>query len=349
MFCNKCGNELNEEDLFCPKCGNKVENQSKETKSFEQQGSEEYKSKLKLANDAADVFLKDGQHNIFRYNQICAMYGELEQIGSHIPSTYIDELDFFVKANLLDNGVYFNTVESFEKTFDEILRLALSNINTDEEKNALKLKYIKPKILSEYEEKLQNKKKKRKQEMRPFTSMFLGLLIIAGVFFVVAIVHSFIVNKKMENESKNSSYNYSSTNKVQYGDTKYESSIYGEKVVKAYYSKYGITSDIGKITSITESQFLEKDNYGRYAFKVTFKYNPENKAGDTMLDRESTKTVIAIYFLNLDDPDGLYIGVQNVRELYYTTWIKVLEDIKNGRTDCGGKWNSPLTIKFTSE
>ena len=349
MYCNKCGNELRKEDTFCPKCGNKVEFETKETISFEQQTSEEYKSKLKLANDAADMFLREEQHNIFKYNQVCAMYGEVEQIGAHIPSTYIDELDFFVKANLLDDGVFFNTVEKFEKVFDDLMRLALSNIKTDEEKNNLKIKYIKTKIMSEYEEKLQNKKKKRKKEMKPFTSVFLGLLIIASIFFVVAIVQSFIVNKKMESESKKSSYNYSSTNKVQYGDTKYENSIYGEKVVKAYYSKYGITSDIGKITSITESQFLEKDNYGRYAFKVTFRYNPENKAGDTMLDRESTKTVIAIYFLNLDDPDGLYVGVQNVQELYYTTWIKVLEDIKNGKTDCGGTWNSPLTIKFKSE
>lgn len=28
MYCNKCGNELKEDDLFCNKCGNKIEQES---------------------------------------------------------------------------------------------------------------------------------------------------------------------------------------------------------------------------------------------------------------------------------------------------------------------------------
>ena len=130
--------------------------------------------------------------------------------------------------------------------------------------------------------------------------------------------------------------------KIEYGSTKYENSKYGANVVKAYYNKYGSFSGVGKITSITNSEFLEKDNYGRYAFKVTFKYNPTNGNGTTMLDRESTKTVIAIYLLNLDNPDGLYVGTQNVK----TTMLN-WDTLKEYDDLCGGAWNTPITLNFT--
>lgn len=128
-----------------------------------------------------------------------------------------------------------------------------------------------------------------------------------------------------------------------YGSSRYEASIYGENVVKAYYSKYGgLTFDgVGKIISITKSEFLEKDNYGRYAFKVSFKYNPINGQGSIMTDRENTKTVIAIYLLNLDNPSGLYVGVQNV-----ITTTSNWEQAKTFNDLCAGDWDTPITMNF---
>lgn len=34
MFCNKCGYELNDEDMFCPECGNKIKRQQSSGESF---------------------------------------------------------------------------------------------------------------------------------------------------------------------------------------------------------------------------------------------------------------------------------------------------------------------------
>lgn len=34
MFCNKCGYELNDEDMFCPECGNKIKRQQSSSESF---------------------------------------------------------------------------------------------------------------------------------------------------------------------------------------------------------------------------------------------------------------------------------------------------------------------------
>ena len=168
MKCSKCGNELNEGDMFCNKCGNKIEENNKieekdNTNITEQVTSEEYKSKLKQANDAAEMFFSEQIHNRFMYNEVCFKYGEVEQIGAHIPSTYIDELDFFVKANLLDDGLFFNTVQKFEESFDTLIKLALSNLKTDKEKAELNKKYNKEQIISEYQKKWKIKMQKSKK------------------------------------------------------------------------------------------------------------------------------------------------------------------------------------------
>lgn len=318
MFCNKCGNELNEEDLFCPKCGNKVEFQSEETKSFEQQGSEEYKSKIKLANDAADLFLKEGQHNIFRYNQICAMYGELEQIGSHIPSTYIDELDFFVKANLLDNGVYFNTVESFEKTFDEILRLALSNIKTDEEKNTLKLKYIKPKILSEYEEKLQNKKNKQKKEMKPFTIIFLAIIIIpifvSIMYYIKESKTSNIISDNNSTVENTIQINTSINEEIKENIKKMYSKVSGygsSNIIKALYWNL---ADGTPALLIAYSNSSRNGMYITIDYKVSVDYGDEESlySGSGRTKRESKEIQFTLY---KDDKEHTYLTGDEFRSI----------------------------------
>ena len=222
------------------------------------------------------MFLNEQNHNIFMYNQVCAKYGEVEQIGAHIPSTYIDELDFFVKANLLDDSIFFNTIERFEKVFDNLIRLALSNLKTDKEKEELKKKYDKEQIINEFQNKLNNKKEQQKKANKP-VKIFFEILVGATIFLMLVSVIQYYTNRK-DSSNENGNTTSSEKNEVQYGSSKYENSIYGEKVVKAYYNNYGGVLGVGEIKSITESQFLEKDNYGRYAFKVSFKYYPKNKA-----------------------------------------------------------------------
>lgn len=281
MKCSNCGNELNEGDMFCNKCGNKVEENyeiaGKENSNniTEQETSEQYKSKLAQANNAGVLFLKQEKHNLLGYNQVCALYGEVERIGSHIPETFIDELDFFVKANLLDDGIFFNTVERFEKVFDNLVGLAINNLKTEKEIEDLKEKYNKDKIISEFQKKLEEKKEKQKQASKP-VKIFFEILIGATIVLMIVSVIQYYTNRGTSTSTNNNVM--SEKNEVKYGSSKYEDSIYGEKVVKAYYNNYGGVIGVGEIKSITESKFLEKDNYGRYAFKVTFKYYPKNKA-----------------------------------------------------------------------
>lgn len=335
MYCSKCGNKIEEGAQFCNKCGNKViENEGSNTSSF----SEEYKSKLAKAKNSAEIFYNKEKHTLFDYNQVSALYGEVEQIGSHITETYTSELDFLIKANLLEDTKFFG-VTQFESVFNNLLQLALLNAKTNKEKEEIKSKYNKEEIINKYKEKIERLKSNQPKDFFFYLKKFVkyGLIIVA-VFFIIGIGYEIFFN----NSKENSNSNLATTQKIEYGCTKYENSKYGADVVRAYYNKYGSFSGVGKITSITNSEFLEKDNYGRYAFKVTFNYNPTNGNGTTMLDRESTKTVIAIYLLNLDNPDGLYVGVQNVKTTS-TDWerIKQYDDL------CGGAWNTPITLNFT--
>ncbi len=56
------------------------------------------------------------------------------------------------------------------------------------------------------------------------------------------------------------------------------------------------TYSIGKITSVNcENEENETDEKGRYLLRCTYTYNPKNRAGSTMLDREETSNVFAIY------------------------------------------------------
>lgn len=185
-----------------------------------------------------------------------------------------------------------------------------------------------------------------KEKNKPYKIMLIIPVVVLCVLFITSILT--LTNKKVnyKESNYNNSIDTNTTINVQYGDTNYENEIYGEKVVEAYVSKYGAIKNIGKLNSITKSEFLEKDNYGRYAFRVTFNYNPIkiDKAGTVFLNnQEAIKTVIAIYILNLDNPGGIYVGTENVIETDYAKW----EQMKNYKNLCYGAWNTPLTIKFS--
>lgn len=345
MYCTECGNEIKNDEKFCRNCGKKIEDSSVNNveinNDYHQQFSDEYMSKLAQANNAAQMFLSKEKPTWIDYNQVSAMYGQVEQIGAHINKTYINELDFFIKANLLDYGIYFDTVEKFEKIYDNLMQHALLNTKDENEKEKIKQQYNKEVIIEEFKKKLDVKLQARKKRNKKILLWIIGII---AILFLFSMFNIFITNITKKNSTNSNITNNVTTNKIEYGSSKYEDSSYGEKVVRAYFSKYGgYVNGVGKITSIVKSEFLEKDNYGRYAFRVTFKYNPINGQGATMLDRESTKTVIAIYLLNLDDPNGLYVGVQNV-----ITTNSNWQDVKKYQDLCGGAWNTPVTLNFTN-
>lgn len=340
MYCKKCGNEIKDGESFCSKCGNKIENStSNEYKSNEEDLSSEYKSRLAEANNAAMLFLTKKEHTVADYNQVCNAFGRVEMIGAHINLTYINFMDFFIKANLLDDGVFFNYISEIETRYDNFFKLMILNTKDENEKKELSIKYDKNKYLDKFKEKLEIKKKNQKEIRKKQLKPLKYSCIIIGIIILILT----IISNISKPNSTTSSSSTSSYEKIKYGSTKYENPEYGSKVVTAFYKKYGnySTIGVGKITSITKSEFLDKDNYGRYAFKVTFKYNPTNGEGSTMLDRESTKTVIAIYILNLDNPNGLYVGIQNII-LTSTNW----NDIKTWDNVCGGAWNTPVDLIF---
>lgn len=326
MKCSKCGNELNDGELFCSKCGNKI---SENTVPNNMQYNEIYESKLALANNMANAFFKEKNHTLYEYNQVCNMFAQVEQIGAHISRTYIYELDFLIEANLLEDSIFFYNVEDFEKTFDNLVRLILLYTKSDEEKEKIKTKYNKEEVLNEFKNKLKVKLEKNRKKKVKYAIIAILVIILFSIFLFLQ------PDNKHSNFNEENSYIDSENTNEEYENKKYEDGTYGSAVVLGYYEKYSInTEGVGKITSFEESEFLEKDDYGRYAFKVTFKYNPINKAGEIMLDREATDTVISIFIFNPDNPDSLYGDV-------ITTSLN-WEDIKTWSTLSGGKWNTPV-------
>ena len=165
-----------------------------------------------------------------------------------------------------------------------------------------------------------------------------------GVILVIILFAIAFIRENLNSQTSNTTISKleNQTPEQLYNSTRYEDSIYGEKVVRGYYNQYGSFDGIGKITSITKSTFLEKDGQGRFAFEVSFKYNPTNGNGDTMLDRESSMSVYAIYIVNPDDPYGTYTGISSVHYKRFGTW----EEIKQDEDLCYGAWGSPLTVKY---
>lgn len=347
MKCNKCGNELNEGDLFCNKCGNKVgedniievNTEEKQNNTTEQATSEEYKSKLKQANDAAEMFLNEQNHNIFMYNQVCAKYGEVEQIGAHIPSTYIDELDFFVKANLLDDSIFFNTIERFEKVFDNLIRLALSNLKTDKEKEELNKKYNRDKIVSEYQKKLEDKKDKKQKNNRKW---LIFVIIIAFIFFGIKIINAInevtipnLEGKTIQETKKilsnldlnlkgNSNYNdedvvtsqeprYTNNTKVKKG-TEIKVSVKTQEELKKQKEQEQNKSKIEKVIENWAEEVRQKNSGElKYDFYTTYRTTSD---GTTVYRIKYSTSRSEIYYYQLVSLDSNYDRINKATKLY---------------------------------
>lgn len=203
MYCNKCGNELDENSMYCNKCGNKLDgNGENNDKLSNSSYSEEYKSKLNLANNSAEMFYNSEKHTSVEYNKVAALYGEVEKIGSHILDTHINQLDFFIKGNLLEDTYFFN-ISQFEKTLDNLLQKAMLNAKTDKEKEEIKNKYNKQVIIEQYKEKVE---KLKKQNSKKSTKLFFKYLIIfIMIFAIIIVVNNILFNQPKDNNSDNTS------------------------------------------------------------------------------------------------------------------------------------------------
>ena len=340
MKCKNCGSENLDNQKFCGNCGAKIENINMNNEEIT---DNLYKARLAQANNAVELFLSKKTHSLIEYQQISNLFGEVEKIGAQNSQTFISELEFYIKANMLDDIIPANNVQLFENTFDNIMKLALLNAKSEDEKEKIKSKFNKEKIINEFKQKLNVKLEERKKRNKPFKIAVISVLALIAILTGIAIILDSRSNISSTNTSSSTSSSTPRTPEQLYNSTKYENPEYGEKVVAGYCSQYGRFNGIGKITGFTNSEFLEKDGQGRFAFEVTFRYNPVNGNGDTMLDRESSKRVYAIYIVNPDDPDGVYVGSSNVKQ--FGTWdeIKEYEDV------CYGAWGSPVTAKFNND
>lgn len=151
MVCKNCGKEINEKSKFCNNCGAKIVSDIDTM-------SDELKSRLAMANHEANNFLSKGKHTVTDYNQVCLLFAKAEQIGAHIDRVWIDNLDFFIKANLKNAGVYFDSVRRFEKVYDEFIEHILATTKTDKE--SIVNKYNKEEIIEEFSMNLKRYKKK---------------------------------------------------------------------------------------------------------------------------------------------------------------------------------------------
>ena len=337
MICKNCGSEVPENQKFCGNCGAKVEVSNSNGGEFTDNA---YNVKLAKANNAVELFLSKEVHSLIEYQQISNLFGEVENVGAQNSQTYVSELEFYIKANMLNDLIVANNAELFEKTYDNIIKLALLNAKSEDEKEKIKTKFNKEKILSEFKTKLNVKLEERKKRNKPFKIAVISVVAIIVVMIGISVFLDSRSSTSSNNTTTSGISNTPQTPEQLYNSTKYQNTKYGEQVVSGYCSQYGSFSGIGKITSFTSSEFLEKDGQGRFAFEVSFRYNPTNRNGDTMLDRESSKKVYAIYIVNPDDPDGVYVGASNVK--FYGTWdkIKAEDDV------CFGDWGAPITAKF---
>lgn len=333
MYCNKCGNELKEDMIYCNKCGNKVVN-IVENQDNSVNNSNEIKAK---GNRDVNVQGQNENNSMITLN---ILYNRETMLSPKSWQILVDGKNFEIN----DNKITTIQIEKKDEHIIEWVKDEPTNFkftNNEKEMN-IHLEFhavdgVHFNLINSYED-MKKYIKADNVKNKPLNKLVITILIIVGIVAIITMLNKIINKNTKEDTIDKTTYN----KEVQYGDSKYENSIYGEKVVRGYYNRFAsIDSYVGKIISIKDSEFLEKDNYGRYAFKVTFTYNPKNGSGTTMLDRESTKTVIAIYTLNLKDPDGVYVGLSNVI-VTTTDW----NTAKKYKDLCGGAWDTPLTLNF---
>lgn len=194
MKCSKCGSEMQEDEEFCNNCGGKI--------NYENQNNNEYESRLAQANNAAELFLSSEKPTSYDYQVVSSLYGKVEEIGAHKSKTYISELNFYVKANLLNNAIFVTKINQFEKIFDNLMKLALLNCKSEKEKEAIQKQFNKDEIIQKVTENINNHKilntHKKKYALYAFLSLVIFIIIVA---IILNNNNNLIVSDKTNNET----------------------------------------------------------------------------------------------------------------------------------------------------
>lgn len=132
-------------------------------------------------------------------------------------------------------------------------------------------------------------------------STIIGILVILAIIYGVYNIGSGFFNKSDSNNNTNEKGKETPEDKERDARTQIQALIRNAPDKYIYlYSTYSI----GKITSADcSSSENEYDNNGRYLMRCSYKYNPKNGAGSTMLDREHKGDVYALY---MDNGDGTF-------------------------------------------
>lgn len=129
------------------------------------------------------------------------------------------------------------------------------------------------------------------------------------IFIVICVIAGFLVLKNIGIFGNNNSSNSNSSTSIE-TDAR-AAALQVIKVENKYY--LNASYSIGKITS--KNAILDSKSGEWYLFKCTYSYNPLNKAGSTMLDREDNGLV--------------YIGIKmGENDMFNYKFGRTLEDLK---------------------
>lgn len=122
MFCDKCGNELNEGASFCPKCGNKIEANMAAEASVPSQSKRKNKWRIVLVVAIVLLVLLFFYRTVINRNLLTDSLRE--------EAEYSEQQ---TKQELTDAQIYENTIKQYEDTNNAIKAI----LNDSENKNAM--------------------------------------------------------------------------------------------------------------------------------------------------------------------------------------------------------------------
>lgn len=196
LKCTNCGAniELEEEQEigFCKYCGTKIIREEANTQKIKIDGkvdvvNTEFETKLATADNLATSFLKYTEMaNVLDYNKVALAYSEAEKIGANEGRIYLHTLDFFVKANLVEDKVFFElNTEKFADRYDEYLQLALKYENDINKKNQIKTQYQdnRDENIEKFNLKVKKYNEKRNEKSKNKKIILLIVSIILIIYF----------------------------------------------------------------------------------------------------------------------------------------------------------------------
>lgn len=259
MICKKCGSDIPENQKFCGNCGESVTIENSVTNT--QENYNEYEAKLAQANNAAELFLSSEKPTSYDYQIVTSLYGEVEKVGANRSKTYVCELQFYIKANLLSTAIFVTKIEQFEKVYDNLMKLALLNCKSEKEKEEIKEQFNKEEIIQKVnanisKNKILNTPKKK--------YAFYGFLL----FIILIIITSIIVSSKNKSDNLKSNDKDISITPSNTTSTPSKSNVSDSVVIDCAKSAVSKTLKSSSTARWGTARIIDRDSYGKYLVYV---------------------------------------------------------------------------------